>query len=809
LWEAADSPKPAAIVVAAKLDKTNGPKRISDWRNAKNVPRDQTEFNRVVTVLINRVKPDRRFSGEPLFSTETWARWRREAEEAPLGPSATAQLSSVSSISDTSVPIRIVSGARSRFLLGIHEAISLPEDADQGLSGEFPEYVERDIDAPLREWIRTRVRTQTAGLVVLVGDAAAGKTRCLYEALAGDADVQHWRMPQVDTGAQINAMIQERVDLSRIVLWLDELQKYFVDDVLTAGSVRQLIAGRLGPVLLAGTIRNEELQKLQVRPEPDDEVSGRRHAREVIRMLARWSKHSGPSEPAVRFHVNNHFSPEEVNRAEILARRDPRLRSALRDADDRNVTATLAGAQELIDRWTLDTGDGYGQAIITAAVTARRCGHPEPIPVAVLEVVALAQLAARATAPVTFDWLQAAIQWAESPMEGNIAALRQVLTAPGIVDGYKVSDILLQYSYVPACHEVRSLLSNDRTWTLLQEYAARSVHMGIGDAAYAEGKAETAVLFWRLAAETKDIAAMRRLGWFYTTNQKDLPEARRWFQQAINLGDVAAMASFGDSLERFEESTESLHWIRQAADHGDANAMVSLGLRLQGVGRIDEAETWYRRAASLDNAIAMANLGYLFRQRGDAAEAERWNRLGAALGQPGATSNLAELLKERGELDEALEWFRKGADRAMSLVAERPSYYVPWPGECNDLGVSNAVMGLAELLSERGELAEAELWFRKIAELGDARPAAILADIYDGRGEETQSRRWRKKAAELADANLARNKSSLLNAYGESAVLRHVEIIQDYADYLSSHGEVEMVSEWYLRALTYITQGQP
>ena len=134
----------------------------------------------------------------------------------------------------------------------------------------------------------------------MVGDAAAGKTRCLYEALY--AEVPGWRMPQVDTGRQINAIVQEQVDLTGTVLWLDELQNFFTDDTLTASSVRQLVAGRLGPVLLAGTIRDEELERLMARPEQGrgSEVVGRNHAREVIRMLARWSKHSGPSDPIPR-----------------------------------------------------------------------------------------------------------------------------------------------------------------------------------------------------------------------------------------------------------------------------------------------------------------------------------------------------------------------------------------------------------------------------------------------------------------------------------------------------------------------------
>jgi len=167
-------------------------------------------------------------------------------------------------------------------------------------------------------------------------------------------------------------------------------------------------------------------------------------------------------------------------------------------------------------------------------------------------------------------------------------------------------------------------------------------------------------------------------------------------------------------------------------------------------------------------------------------------------------SNLAEVLQDRGNSDEALEWLRKAADRAMSAVDERPSYYVPWPGECYDMGVSNAVLGLAELLIKQGKPAEAESWFRKIAELGDARAAVALADLYEERGEMSESPEWRQKAANLAHANLSRNKSSLLTAYGESAVLRHVRIIQSYADYLTVQGETEAAANWRLLASSHL-----
>lgn len=164
------------------------------------------------------------------------------------------------------------------------------------------------------------------------------------------------------------------------------------------------------------------------------------------------------------------------------------------------------------------------------------------------------------------------------------------------------------------------------------------------------------------------------------------------------------MLGLGNLLLHLNQSAEALYWIRQAAERGDADAMTGLGLEYQAIGKADEAEIWYRRAAELDNAIAMANLGHMFKKRGDKVEAEHWNRMGATLGQPGAMSNLAHLLQDRGELDEAMEWFRKAADRAMSSVDEHPSYYVPWPGECYDLGVSNAVLSLAEALIEQEKL---------------------------------------------------------------------------------------------------------
>lgn len=388
-------------------------------------------------------------------------------------------------------------------------------------------------------------------------------------------------------------------------------------------------------------------------------------------------------------------------------------------------------------------------------------------------------------------------------MDGNIAPLRQAASTPGVVDGYSVSDILLQHSYKQAGHGVQPLLGDAATWTTLLQHATLTARSSIGDAAYAEGHRRIAEQAWHLAAKAADVKGMRRLGWLCTELGRQA-EAQRWFHQAIDLGDSAAMLGLGFSLRRYGKTVESLRWIRRAAELEDPAAMVALGFELQRANQL-EAETWFKRAASVDNAVAMANLGYLMMQRGDTIGAEYWNRRGAELGNPGAMDNLADLLKSRGQVDEALSWYRRAANRALDLISESPLGYHPWPGEAQDVGVSNAIMDLAELLMERGDLAEAELWFHRIAELGDSRAAAALADLHVQRGELSVANEWLRRAAELAHENLLRNKRTLLSAYGEKAVIRHVRIVESYANHLIGQGDIEAADEWHLRASNHLS----
>ncbi|MER5886134.1 tetratricopeptide repeat protein [Streptomyces sp. NPDC001941] len=701
-----------------------------------------------------------------------------------------------------------------RMALSIHAAIPLPEGADPALSGSLPEYIARGIDANVRSWIKGH--TRTGGLLVLVGPAAAGKTRSLYEALR--SEVPDWRVPEVTTGTQLNALVDDGVDLQRCVLWLDELQDYFTDEVLTVSAVRQLMLGRHGPVLLVATIRTEELERLQSGQHgPEGEggprTAGRQHAREVVKMLARWSPQGTASERAVRFHVDSRLTALELARARELAEIDPRIASALAGAEEGRITATLAGAPDLIERWTLEAGapygpDANGRALITAALAARHCGHPEPVPERVLESLALLHLTAHGFAPRAADWLAPALAWAEEPIRGRISALSRSMARPGVVAGFRVSDVLLQHSYAARSAPTDSLLEREDTWSALLEHAEPTARTAIGTAADAQGRGELAARVWQAAAADGDVRAMEHLGWRLSRHGRS-HEAREWFQRAVDEGSVSAMWALGYCMHQLGDEDAGETWMRRAAALGSIGAMVDLGLRLFARGAHEEGEHWYLVAAEEGETTAMANLGYQLALRGDLDGAEEWNRRAGVLGHPGAMENLAVLLSDRGDTAEALEWSRRGALRARTMLEEHPQAFRPWPGECSDDGVSAVVLELAHLLVELGgEEREQEAldWLLLLAEHDDPRAASALADHAL---DPAEARRWRARAAHSADDLLARQSRSLLHSYGQDAVRRHVDIIRAHADALAAEGDEAAALTWLAKAEGHLSAVRP
>jgi TPR repeat protein len=683
---------------------------------------------------------------------------------------------------------RRVRDVSDRVTLNIHPAIPLPADAPPDLSDELPLYVRRDIDTDVRDWIRRR--QTSGGLLLIVGPAAAGKTRLLSEALM--AELPEWQLLR-PTAPQVNEFVQAKTDLSRSVLWLNELQGFFVGEPLLATTVESLLAGDHGPVMLAATIRDDEYDWLLGITTADAREMNM-NTTAILRIPALWSGRSTGTERAVRFDLPARLSAAELTRASAAAARDPRLRIAVTYAQDGDVIPALACAPELIRRWR-GHGDRPGQALVTGAVVARRCGYPEPIPQATIAVVALAHLSAHEAAPDNPDWITSALEWAQKPVvgSGQIAAIRAVRTRPGAIDGYRVSDILLQASQDEADPDIESMLTQEAIWRIVLDHAPKTAAAEIALSAYRSGMQSVARDVWHLAAGDGDGVAARHLGLLYW-DQHDDRQAENWLRRAAELQAPGANVSLAVWLWHHDRTVEAKQVATRAARFGDTGAMAALGRYTR------DRRQWTRKAAELGSVVAMANLAYQLARHGDYSEAEQWALKAAQAGLPGAMDTLGLIYEYQADNVAALQWYQKGAERGYADALANPSKLHPYRGEAADDGIANSMLHLAELLSKTENHSEANTWYRRGAEIGDSRAAAALAAKCDSVGDAVAAIRWREQSATMARTNLERNRTSLRAAYGPSAIQRHVAIMIAHADDLAAHGRLLEAQTWYAQA---------
>jgi len=149
--------------------------------------------------------------------------------------------------------------------------------------------------------------------------------------------------------------------------------------------------------------------------------------------------------------------------------------------------------------------------------------------------------------------------------------------------------------------------------------------------------------------------------------------------------------------------------------------------------------------------------------------------------------NLGVLLRKRGELDEAETWWRPPASA----------------------GVASAMSNLGTLLEERGELEEAEIWLRRAAETGLPRAANNLAGLLYDRGAVKEAETWWWRAASSGHAEAAynlglrfeqREQIEEAEACYRQAAPRYRAAATNLGRILAQRGDVEEAEDWFRRA---------
>ncbi|TDQ46144.1 serine/threonine-protein kinase [Actinorugispora endophytica] len=136
-------------------------------------------------------------------------------------------------------------------------------------------------------------------------------------------------------------------------------------------------------------------------------------------------------------------------------------------------------------------------------------------------------------------------------------------------------------------------------------------------------------------------------------------------------------------------------------------------------------------------------------------------------------------LRERGDVAEAEQWYRRAAETGHTdamftlglLHRDRgdAAGAEQWYRGAADSGDTDAMANLGDLLKERGDVAEAEQWYRRAAETGHTGSMAALGNLLYKRGDAAGAEQWWRRAAETGHARAMGLLGDLLDGRGDAA----------------------------------------
>jgi Trypsin-like peptidase domain len=140
-----------------------------------------------------------------------------------------------------------------------------PSRADIDTGGDpFYRYIARDVDSELDAALDKRAAAEDLRMLVVAGDAMAGKSRSLAEAVRRHPDLRTWPLIRPPT----EAPLEHAIDLTgrtKVLVWLDDLERYL--PAIRPEQLQSLLANR--EIAVLATIRRVHLSDMcDIRPIP-------------------------------------------------------------------------------------------------------------------------------------------------------------------------------------------------------------------------------------------------------------------------------------------------------------------------------------------------------------------------------------------------------------------------------------------------------------------------------------------------------------------------------------------------------------
>lgn len=578
------------------------------------------------------------------------------------------------------------------FDLGVHRAITVggPQTDDQ--LPDLPGYLRRPHDDELADLLDD---VSVSVMVVLSGESSTGKTRALYESVLASNSLRDWPLWYPRTADDLLQLLQSSRLTAGTVLWLNETHNQLSGPTgdLAAAALRDLLDGsRDGPFVVVGTLWPQFWAELVAQPR-----SGQRDEHANARALLQHRAH--------RIRVAEQLSPAEVARVRATSSVDPRLAAAASaSGDGRRVIQTMAGGPMLVERFEHpdDADDRYATAILTAAVDARRLGHLQPLPRALLEDAADGYLGEHDRVNPPEDWFSRGLARAADEAVLGVTALvaRRKQSGTGPPDGYELHDYLDQHGRgARRCTPAPAAL-----------WEACLVH----------------------AAHAEDIVRLTENAYQRLLYRYADPFADR----ALDLADQDSWSHLVDVLAEYGRVERAVAVLRATGEADDPRPFLrvlrhsheTVTTALIDTGRVSDAELLLQTLVTFGRDT-------------------RW-----------AWRTLTDLLVGEGRTEEAIDLLRRLGTRgqaADSLAEDEPSVQLPGITATRALVVDSHAIGerLADLLADTGRWDEAlvvaqtsagpwpRAWLakkfakygrmdrlRSLAEVGDATVSLILAE---------------------------------------------------------------------------------
>ncbi|GAB3002701.1 hypothetical protein GCM10023080_080480 [Streptomyces pseudoechinosporeus] len=486
--------------------------------------------------------------------------------------------------------------------LEVHPALAVGT-ADDGL-GALPAYVRREFDERLDAMVAAAADGRS-GIAILVGGSSTGKTRACWEAVKNLPD--GWRLWHPIEPDRAPALIGQLGQVGpQTVVWLNEAQHYLLNQehsAQVASSLRDVLndSGR-APVLALGTIWHQHWDELTA--VPSSGLDPYAQARQLVK--------------AKDIPVPAAFTAEELKAVQTADDGDPRLAEALARAEQGQITQYLAGGPALLERYR--TAPGAARALIEAAMDARRLGHGEDLPLALLEAAAPGYLTDLQWDALPDNWQQRAWDYvtdrkasrgARSPLyrrrpRGGQPAYEQ--------PRYHLADYLEQHGRETR----RTTLAPAALWDAFIDFAPRDELTTLAHAAQNRGLMREASLCYAAAVRAGHRSAAWSLARMLEHSNR-IPEAVRWYRWCAESGaDEEAYARVAWLTERagLEVEESVVRWLRgriETSTETDTGTGTQAALEalayLLGDSRRDELNAVLSRHYGVNDETELRELG--------------------------------------------------------------------------------------------------------------------------------------------------------------------------------------------------------